>query len=215
MAKQSIASISTQEDLCNWEFVNQFDFEIDDESIYEVQSIDFVESIDSLSSSSDEDDDDVKKFPTNDVKSHDNDLDLDHDHDDVNVKCARVLDLGQNHECFDGDLSSNGDDIDGVYGYFDGSSLHVHGHDSYNGGYHQHANANDDAVDAVDDDEGDVDDGYGMYDEMVPWDKLMRQRIRKSGKISIGKMAKSKKSALVFTRPGCVRGKHGLGLMVY
>lgn len=54
-----------------------------------------------------------------------------------------------------------------------------------------------------------------MYDEMVPWDKLMRQRIRKSGKISIGKMAKSKKSALVFTRPGCVRGKHGLGLMVY
>ncbi|KAK9904559.1 hypothetical protein M0R45_000641 [Rubus argutus] len=58
-----------------------------------------------------------------------------------------------------------------------------------------------------DDDEGEDDDGYGLDDELVPWsvsDKFSRERMRKSGK--------RKRSPYLIVRPGCIRGKHGLGV---
>ncbi|KAJ7978508.1 nuclear polyadenylated RNA-binding protein 3-like [Quillaja saponaria] len=61
-----------------------------------------------------------------------------------------------------------------------------------------------------DDDEYDDDNRYDLDDELVPWSvssKFGRQRMRK-----LGKRACSKKSPYLFVRPGCVRGKHGLGL---
>uniref|UniRef100_A0A0A0K4F3 Uncharacterized protein n=2 Tax=Cucumis sativus TaxID=3659 RepID=A0A0A0K4F3_CUCSA len=65
--------------------------------------------------------------------------------------------------------------------------------------------------DEVDDDE----DEFDLDDELVPWsvsDKLGRQRMRKLGKRGFTKMYNSKRSPFLFTKPGCVRGKHGLGL---
>ncbi|CAJ1933596.1 unnamed protein product [Sphenostylis stenocarpa] len=70
-------------------------------------------------------------------------------------------------------------------------------------------------VDDGDYDEDDDDDGYGLDDELVPWtvsNKFGRQRMRKLGKRAFSKMHNSKKSPYLFVRPGCVRGKHGLGL---
>ncbi|KAK7335210.1 hypothetical protein VNO80_26987 [Phaseolus coccineus] len=65
-------------------------------------------------------------------------------------------------------------------------------------------------------DDGDEDDdGYGFDDELVPWmvsNKFGRQRMRKLGKRVFSKMHNSKKSPYLFVRPGCVCGKHGLGL---
>ncbi|KAH0977269.1 hypothetical protein GBA52_026988 [Prunus armeniaca] len=76
--------------------------------------------------------------------------------------------------------------------------------------------------DGGDEDEGhgndgddDDDDGYGLDDELVPWsvgDKFGRQRMRKLGKRTFPKMNNSKRSPYLLVRPGCVRGKHGLGL---
>ncbi|KAJ7967266.1 nuclear polyadenylated RNA-binding protein 3-like [Quillaja saponaria] len=66
-----------------------------------------------------------------------------------------------------------------------------------------------------DDDEYDDDNGYDLDDELVPWSvstKLGRQRMRKLGKRACPKMNSSKRSPYLFVRPGCVRGKHGLGL---
>ncbi|KAH7517763.1 hypothetical protein FEM48_Zijuj09G0098900 [Ziziphus jujuba var. spinosa] len=65
------------------------------------------------------------------------------------------------------------------------------------------------------DDEDDSDDGYDLDDELVPWsvsNKFGRQRMRKLGKRAFPKMNNSKRSPYLFVRPGCVRGKHGLGL---
>ncbi|KAK9920639.1 hypothetical protein M0R45_029188 [Rubus argutus] len=65
----------------------------------------------------------------------------------------------------------------------------------------------DDDDDDDDDDEGEDDDGYGLDDELVPWsvsDKFGRQRMRKLGN--------RKRSPHLIARPGCVRGKHGLGV---
>ncbi|KAG5247820.1 protein ecdysoneless [Salix suchowensis] len=59
------------------------------------------------------------------------------------------------------------------------------------------------------------DDGYGLDDELVPWNvsgKLGRQRIRKLGKRIFPKMSNSKRSPFLHVKPGCVHGKHGLGL---
>ncbi|XP_038886897.1 uncharacterized protein LOC120077100 [Benincasa hispida] len=59
------------------------------------------------------------------------------------------------------------------------------------------------------------DDEFDLDDELVPWsvsDKLGRQRMRKLGKRGFTKMYNSKRSPFLFTKPGCVRGKHGLGL---
>ncbi|KAI4300058.1 hypothetical protein L6164_033476 [Bauhinia variegata] len=69
----------------------------------------------------------------------------------------------------------------------------------------------------IDDDEEEDDDysGYDLDDELVPWSvgsKFGRQRMRKLGKRVCSKMNNSKKSPFMFVRPGCVRGKHGLGL---
>ncbi|KAI9396610.1 hypothetical protein POPTR_004G160700v4 [Populus trichocarpa] len=66
-----------------------------------------------------------------------------------------------------------------------------------------------------DDEEDDDDDGYGLNDELVPWNvsgKLGRQRIRKLGKRVFPKMSNSKRSPFLHVKPGCVHGKHGLGL---
>ncbi|XP_028767907.1 uncharacterized protein LOC114725547 isoform X2 [Neltuma alba] len=58
-------------------------------------------------------------------------------------------------------------------------------------------------------------DGYDLDDELVPWSvntKFGRQRMRKLGKRAFSKMNNSKRSPYLYVRPGCVRGKHGLGL---
>lgn len=214
MAKQSMASIETPDDICNWVYVNSFDFEFDGDEYDDDDSIyDLVESVDSLSSSSSEEEDDV-----GDAKEGSTDGGVIAHGGDDDVKCSRVSDLGQNQGCDDVDLSNcggNHGENDGFFEFYNGSNLNLHGQ-VYNYDGHQH-----DVDDGHDDDDGDDDhddDGYGIDDELVPWevkDRFMRQRIRKSGKNSFGKMAKSKKSALIFTRPGCVRGKHGLGLKVY
>ncbi|KAH7575012.1 hypothetical protein JRO89_XS02G0035300 [Xanthoceras sorbifolium] len=63
------------------------------------------------------------------------------------------------------------------------------------------------------DDDGDG--GYDLDDELVPRSvsgKLGRQRMRKLGKRGFAKMFNSKRSPFLFTKPGCVHGKHGLGL---
>ena len=59
------------------------------------------------------------------------------------------------------------------------------------------------------------DDGYDLDDELVPRalsGKFGRQRMRKLGKRAFAKMNTSKKSPFLYLKPGCVRGKHGLGL---
>ncbi|KAE8008574.1 hypothetical protein FH972_005072 [Carpinus fangiana] len=82
------------------------------------------------------------------------------------------------------------------YGYGDGG----HGEEQY-------------AEDDEDDDNGDA--GCDLDDELVPWAvsaKVRRQRMRKLGKRVFSKMNTSKRSPYLFVRPGCVRGKHGLGM---
>ncbi|KAI3753336.1 hypothetical protein L2E82_25387 [Cichorium intybus] len=59
------------------------------------------------------------------------------------------------------------------------------------------------------------DDDSDLDDELVPkWlnNKFERQRMRKLGKRAYPKMKKSKRVAYQYNRPGCVHGKHGLGL---
>jgi len=75
----------------------------------------------------------------------------------------------------------------------------------------EQVNHDDDESEDDDEDEGDDD----LDDELVPWDignKLGRQRMRKLGKRVSSKMNNSKRSPNLFVRPGCVRGKHGMGL---
>ncbi|KAK7257977.1 hypothetical protein RIF29_32337 [Crotalaria pallida] len=75
---------------------------------------------------------------------------------------------------------------------------------------HHHEDENED-----DDHDDDDDDDDGLDDELVPWnvsDKLGRQRMRKLGKRAFPRMHNSKRSPILFVTPGCVRGKHGLGL---
>lgn len=64
------------------------------------------------------------------------------------------------------------------------------------------------------DDDDDVEDD-GLDDELVPRHlsgKFGRQRIRKLGKRVCSKMNSSKRSPHLFVKPGCLHGKHGLGL---
>lgn len=64
-------------------------------------------------------------------------------------------------------------------------------------------------------DESDYDGGDDVDDELVPWSvsaKLGRQRMRKLGKRAFAKMHYSKKSPFLYMKPGCVHGKHGLGM---
>lgn len=71
-------------------------------------------------------------------------------------------------------------------------------------------------IDDVDEEEDDDDDDEDyLDDELVPWDignKLGRQRMRKLGKRVSSKMNNSKRSPYLYVSPGCVRGKHGMGL---
>ncbi|XP_059653742.1 uncharacterized protein LOC132300594 [Cornus florida] len=70
-------------------------------------------------------------------------------------------------------------------------------------------------VDVDDSDDDDDDDGYELDDELVPKcvsDRFGRQRLRKLGKRAYPKMNKSKRLPYYYNRPGCVHGKHGLGL---
>lgn len=79
-------------------------------------------------------------------------------------------------------------------------------------GYSEEQVSHDDD-ESEEDDEDDGDDD--LDDELVPWDignKLGRQRMRKLGKRVSSKMNNSKRSPILFVRPGCVRGKHGMGL---
>ncbi|XP_021662752.2 uncharacterized protein LOC110651659 [Hevea brasiliensis] len=66
-----------------------------------------------------------------------------------------------------------------------------------------------------DDEEVGDEDGFGLDDELVPWHvsaKLGRQRMRKLGKRVFAKMGNSKRNPFSYVKPGCVRGKHGLGI---
>ncbi|GMJ03554.1 hypothetical protein HRI_004024600 [Hibiscus trionum] len=68
-----------------------------------------------------------------------------------------------------------------------------------------------------DDDDDDDDDRYGcdLDDELIPRGlsgKFGRQRMRKLGKRVFAKMNNSKRSPFLYVKPGCVHGKHGLGL---
>lgn len=88
-------------------------------------------------------------------------------------------------------------------------NYHFHNHQHH----YDHDDVDDDGEDEDDNDEDD--DGYGLDDELVPWNvsnKFERQRMRKLGKRAFSRMQNSKKSPYLFVRPGCVRGKHGLGL---
>ncbi|KAJ8767228.1 hypothetical protein K2173_013625 [Erythroxylum novogranatense] len=57
--------------------------------------------------------------------------------------------------------------------------------------------------------------GYGLDDELVPLSvrgKFGKQRMRKLGKRVFAKMIHSKRNPHLFVKPGCVRGKYGLGM---
>lgn len=176
------------DDLCNWEFVNQFDFDLcgdedDDDSIYEFESVDLVESLDSLSSSSSEDEED-EESPITDLDAH----------GVVDVMIGSPS-PSQPPPCHDRVIDWRHNYVSGMY----------------------YADDHDKEEDEDEDDDED-DHGYEIDDELVPWgvkDRFERQRMRKLGKRAFAKMAKSKKSVLLYTKPGCVFGKHGLGLKAY
>ncbi|KAL4352554.1 hypothetical protein GQ457_06G002100 [Hibiscus cannabinus] len=72
---------------------------------------------------------------------------------------------------------------------------------------------------SVGDDHGpytcDLDDDDDLDDELIPRGlsgKVGRQRMRKVGKRGFAKMNNSKRSPFLYVKPGCVHGKHGLGL---
>lgn len=98
--------------------------------------------------------------------------------------------------------------------------LHDYGGDvKYDGGYYGYGYGDgghgEEQHEEEDEDDDNGDDGSGLDDELVPWDvsdKVGRQRMRKLGKRVFSKMNNSKRSPYLFLRPGCVRGKHGLGL---
>ncbi|KAI7741016.1 hypothetical protein M8C21_020123, partial [Ambrosia artemisiifolia] len=66
-----------------------------------------------------------------------------------------------------------------------------------------------------DDDDEEEEDEEDLDDELVPkWlnNKFERQRMRKLGKRVYPKMKKSKRLVNQYSKPGCVHGKHGLGM---
>ncbi|XP_073025330.1 uncharacterized protein [Primulina eburnea] len=68
-----------------------------------------------------------------------------------------------------------------------------------------------------DDDDDDDDDG-DVDDELIPWklkDRFGKQRIRKMGKRGGPNFSKSKRLPHYHNRPGCLYGKHGLGVQHY
>ncbi|XP_002512968.2 uncharacterized protein LOC8284345 [Ricinus communis] len=106
--------------------------------------------------------------------------------------------------------------IEDQYGYNDVNSCNDHV--GFYGGYQPEAGSiiyhDDDDEEDYDDDDVDV-DGYGLDDELVPWNvsgKLGRQRMRKLGKRVFSKMGSSKRNPYLHVKAGAVHGKHGLGL---
>ncbi|XP_021286232.1 protein PFC0760c-like [Herrania umbratica] len=97
-------------------------------------------------------------------------------------------------------------------------SRHPHDYEPIHDGYgepyidYQEKDDGDDYDDVYDEYD---DDGYDLDDELVPRalsGKFGRQRMRKLGKRAFAKMHTSKKSPFLYVKPGCVHGKHGLGL---
>lgn len=94
----------------------------------------------------------------------------------------------------------------------------IHLDDPVENHHHHHVGYSEEQVNHDDDDDDDESEDDGdddLDDELVPWDignKLGRQRMRKLGKRVSSKMNNSKRSPILFVRPGCVRGKHGMGL---
>ncbi|XP_076940894.1 uncharacterized protein LOC143610250 [Bidens hawaiensis] len=72
-----------------------------------------------------------------------------------------------------------------------------------------------DPYESDEDEEEDDDLDLDLDDELVPkWlnNKFERQRMRKLGKKVYPKMKKSKRLVCQYNKPGCVHGKHGLGM---
>ncbi|EOX97901.1 hypothetical protein QUC31_015443 [Theobroma cacao] len=96
--------------------------------------------------------------------------------------------------------------------------LHHHDYEPFHDGYGEpyiDDQEEDDGDDYDDDYDEYDDDGYDLDDELVPRalsGKFGRQRMRKLGKRVFAKMHTSKKSPFLYVKPGCVHGKHGLGL---
>jgi hypothetical protein len=91
---------------------------------------------------------------------------------------------------------------------------YVEDHNHHHHHHHHEEQVNHDVADD-DDDDDDEEVNDDLDDELVPWDignKLGRQRMRKLGKRVSSKMNNSKRSPYLFVSPGCVRGKHGMGL---
>ncbi|GKV24132.1 hypothetical protein SLEP1_g33782 [Rubroshorea leprosula] len=104
------------------------------------------------------------------------------------------------------DLGEVDETLGGIQGH--GSSFDQH--ETYYDGYGYREEEGD-----VDEDYDEGDEAYGLDDELVPWavsGKFVRQRMRKLGKRACAKMHTSKRSPHLYVKPGCVRGKHGLGL---
>ncbi|GAB4853852.1 hypothetical protein Ancab_018061 [Ancistrocladus abbreviatus] len=208
MAKQSGASFVSnqqeqqlvlQDDLCNWEFINH-ELLQDDDDDYDAIFAE-VQSLDSFSSSNHEEEEEGETQQQSDIidlNPHDvaHEFPPKHQNQLVDgVNFSGSFDVGQNH-----DVGSHVD----LLGYYGDYGHH------YEIGYYDHG------VNDVDD--YGSDDGYDLDDELVPWevaDRLGRQRLRKLGKRAFAKMTKSKKMAHIYIKPGCVRGKHGLGLKAY
>lgn len=84
-------------------------------------------------------------------------------------------------------------------------------------GLHVYDNDHDDGEEE-EDDAGIDDDDDDMDDELIPWklkDRFGKQRIRKMGKRGGPKVSKSKRLPHYHNRPGCLYGKHGLGVQHY
>lgn len=90
-----------------------------------------------------------------------------------------------------------------IAGYYERSRSQGYRHDA-------------DAGDFFEEDEDDVgEDDDGLDDELVPRHlsgKLGKQRMRKLGKRLCSRMNTSKRSPHLYVKPGCLYGKHGLGL---
>ncbi|XP_071726070.1 uncharacterized protein [Rutidosis leptorrhynchoides] len=76
-------------------------------------------------------------------------------------------------------------------------------------------NEDENEIEDEEEDDDHDDDDLDLDDELVPkWlsNKFERQRMRKLGKRAYPKMKKSKRLVNQYSKPGCVHGKHGLGL---
>ncbi|GAB2267671.1 hypothetical protein Dimus_002654 [Dionaea muscipula] len=228
-----------QDDLYNWELINHETVSCDDDNLDGILAE--VLSLDSFSSSSSSDDETLQ-IDRSGLDLHDDVLQSTPDginHDEFDVcdggNFSWSSDLGKNSR--DEQISHHPSSIDSVNypvpryeiyeNEFHGSSsdpfrsfethgeelLHLehlgdHGVAVVESSFKEHRGL-------YNDDEVEIDGGYDLDDELVPWEfanRLVRQRMRKLGKRSFARMTKSKKLAHIYTQPGCLHGKHGLGL---